>query len=345
MRYSEIADSASIQSVLEGRSFIDAKRLNITSSADAEEFIACYGFDIHDESDRLEINQIYKDALALIHEDLLNEGESIPLHFIEHQDIVQMLCDVSSQESTERSMWSCSILRVMHTLAHSYSFLNDRFQAEIREQILARFSSHIATKDGTTYLGDIPLASFDCRPAKSKRSVALKLLHKAENVAADIFDWVGIRFIAETRFDAFKVLLYLRQKNRVMFANVKPSRCRNSLIDYKWVCEQLDQGIEEKNIIQMMEAMPYPDEAVARLDNPYTEVSYHSIQFTARQRISITTDAGQKRSFFFPFEIQIMDQASYQLTRIGLASHDLYKKRQKRAIRKRILPQLIKPSS
>jgi uncharacterized protein (TIGR04562 family) len=43
-------------------------------------------------------------------------------------------------------------------------------------------------------------------------------------------------------------------------------------------------------------------------------------------------------SFFFPFEIQLMDRKSFLDTREGLASHDEYKKRQKQAIRERVFP-------
>ena len=46
----------------------------------------------------------------------------------------------------------------------------------------------------------------------------------------------------------------------------------------------------------------------------------------------------QKCHFFFPFEIQLMDRQSYLNTQEGLASHGEYKKRQKKAIRKRIMP-------
>jgi len=39
-------------------------------------------------------------------------------------------------------------------------------------------------------LGHITLFTIELRKAKTRRSVAMKLLHKAENVAADIFGYI-----------------------------------------------------------------------------------------------------------------------------------------------------------
>ena len=77
----------------------------------------------------------------------------------------------------------------------------------------------------------IPLKNFEVKSHKSSHSIAIKLLHKAENVAADIFDRIGVRFITPTRLDCVRVIRYLRERNVIMFANVKPSRSRNTLID------------------------------------------------------------------------------------------------------------------
>lgn len=40
--------------------------------------------------------------------------------------------------------------------------------------------------------------------------------------------------------------------------------------------------------------------------------------------------------FLFPFELQILDQPSYELSRSGLASHQVYKERQRQRVKERL---------
>ena len=62
--------------------------------------------------------------------------------------------------------------------------------------------------------------------------------------------------------------------------------------------------------------------------NRYSDAAYHSMQFTCRQRIRVTDEAGQRQHFFFPFEVQVLDEASFRISREGFASHEEYKRRQ-----------------
>lgn len=41
--------------------------------------------------------------------------------------------------------------------------------------------------------------------------------------------------------------------------------------------------------------------------------------------------------FLFPFELQILDQHSYELSRSGLAAHHVYKERQRQRVKERLL--------
>jgi len=183
-------------------------------------------------------------------------------------------------------------------------------------------------------------------------SVAMKLLHKVENVAEDIFDRVGVRFITHERLDTLLVVKYLREHNVFMFANIKPSRSRNTLIDIGWL-EDLMAGLDgevEAGSMTEDERMEVLREAVASHAhlaepstslNPYSAASYHAVQFTCRQMIRVPDDTGRcEIRFFFPFEVQILDEESYRRSRSGYAAHDLYKQRQRKAVRDRVLGRL-----
>jgi len=337
--------STSVRAALNGLSFIDEKRIHIHSEHEAQQFLESYGFDLEDAMDVLELESLRKEAIELIQEELLIEGESIPKPLLEQQDIRQYLINASGHGSRALAPWSAAILRVIHTLSHSHSYLNDIYHTPIREQIFNRFESHITRNEKGCFIGNIKLDEIEYREAKSRRSAALKLLHKVENVAADIFDWIGIRFITEHRADVLDVLTYLRQNHVITYANLKPSRSRNNLIDLEWIDKCLNNGMSTDEIRREMQSIDLPSsrEKTDQADkNPFSGVSYQSVQITCRHRIKIQQENGFNMSFFFPFEIQLMDRKSFLDTREGLASHSEYKKRQKQSIRKRILPFLVR---
>ena len=70
--------SASIRTALEGTSFIDNNKIHIHSQQDAYNFILSYGYDLNDDGDYKELLKVKEEAVSLIQEELLDEGESIP---------------------------------------------------------------------------------------------------------------------------------------------------------------------------------------------------------------------------------------------------------------------------
>lgn len=333
--------STSVKTALEGRSFIDTKRIHIHSLQEASEFLSCYGFDISDPADIAELENLRLEAIELIEDELLKPGEGIPEVLKAEKDVRLYLLNASCHRDLQLAQWSGALLRVIHTLTHSHSYLNDLYHDPIREQIFKRFEGHIQYKGDDIYLGPIKLIDYKFRTAKSRRSVAMKLMHKAENVAADIFDWIGIRFITPYRSDVIDVLAYLREHHIVTYANIKPSRSRNSLIDMDWLNDCLNTGKSLENIKLAMQYKAFPEESELTQPiehNQFSEVSYNSVQITCRQRIKIPQVCGKNLCFYFPFEIQMMDEDSYHKTRDGLASHSEYKNRQRAAVRKRVMP-------
>ncbi len=330
--------SSFIRIALEGRSFIDAKRIHIHTLEEAERFIESYGYDINDTVDQQELIALKQEAIELIEEELLLEGEEIPEAIKQETDIRQYLLQASRPRHRASALWSAAMLRVLHTLTHSHSHLNDLYHHEIRVQIFSRYQPHIHYEMDGMCFGDIPLVHFEMRPQKTRRSVAMKLMHKTEHVAADIFDWIGLRFVTKKRADALDLLAYLRNHHIVAFANIKPSRTRNTLIDFNWVIKQLNKGDSVESIRLAMDKKQFPTSEQISSDNPYSNTAYHSIQLTCRQRIKVNAEQGEKFSFFFPYEIQLMDEQSFHSSREGLASHEEYKKRQRAAVRQRILP-------
>lgn len=344
-----------LRAIVDGQSAIDVPRLALKNRSEAREFLACYGFDPARESHRREMEALRSEAIEFVSDELLAGLElEIPEPMRHDRDIESMLL-IASKSSGQDQRWACALLRVMHTLSHCHSYFNHRYGDEIRRQVFARFEPHLKMSDRGLMLGHDPgieLVSFEVKPTKSRWSVAMKLLHKVENVAADVFDRIGTRFVTNKRFDAALVVKYLRENNVIMFANVKPSRSRNTLIDIDWLNQEiarLDDLVARGQItrdqeLQLLRAAveerDYP-QPPAPSPNPHSALTYHSIQFTCRQMIRIDGKNGEDIRFFFPFEIQILDEASYLASREGLASHEFYKARQKEMVRKRVLGSLF----
>jgi len=293
-----------MDTMIAGKSGIDVPRLYLTSLAEANDFLRAYGFHWDNPEDRAEAESLRAEAVGFIEEVLINDEpdlEILPLVRDEH-DVRKLLLWASTDPGTPRQMWSCTMLRVLHTFVHCGSYFQQMFSEQIREQVLERFESHVKEgPDGTT-LGSgpdaVPLHAFQFRGTKSRHSLALKLLQKVDNVAADIFDWLGLRFVTNNRFDALLVAKYLRENNLVVFTNVRPGRSRNTLIDttqlradMELVDEQIRAGrlaSHEKleKLRNLVSDYPYPQPGMPS-DNPFSLSTYHSIQFTVSQQIRV----------------------------------------------------------
>lgn len=137
---------------------------------------------------------------------------------------------------------------------------------------------------------------------------------------------------------------------------------KNGLDEEKFL-KNVDRAIKKCNPIDL---------ANVERKNEYTSDGYLSTQFTARQLITyknpITSDLSVIRklakedseselakkvlsmdtskvtkevNFFFPFEVQVVDQDSYSKNNEGKASHRLYKRNQKQAALVRVFKKLI----
>jgi len=77
--------------------------------------------------------------------------------------------------------------------------------------------------------------------------------------------------------------------------------------------------------------------------NAFSATNYSSLQFTSRQLIRVPDDSpsGEEIRFFLPYEVQVLDEASFRESRSGRASHEEYRSRQREAVRRRVLGSLV----
>ncbi len=132
--------------------------------------------------------------------------------------------------------------------------------------------------------------------------------------------------------------------------------------------------LDEMATVKAIHAFDHKPAGSEQVDwNPYSSDKYQSIQFTCRQMIrfanplftrmreaqaiaqkhlqgealdemlvALTTQGVDPEiQFFFPYEVQLMDIASYQAATEGRASYGEYKARQIASVRRRVLPRVL----
>ncbi len=389
--------------IIGGQSMLDSKaQLDLRSLDEVDGYLHSYGFYLENPIEKAEIFGNFHEALNFIRRNFLQPDNpdglrlEIPKKILELLDVRDLFLMASLHQPGQMSdtqglylrNWACALLKVMHTIAHADKDLRTSYFTDIQQQILDRFYRVLhRDHENHLYLGEreddplrVNLIEFLPKPKKSRESTILKLLHKSENVAEDIFDRVGIRFITETKFGALRVVKYLLDRKIFMSPNIKPSRSRNTLVDlevfkakFAPVWAQAKSGeLNESGIVSALEAaVQYP---LVGMDNPHSSSHYRAMQFTCRQLIklrnplyldlkSLKTLVKSKDDvdseilkavdkidlkylqreirFFYPFEIQVMDRVSAEENERGRSSHIEYKKAQVQTALKRVMGSLM----
>ena len=374
---------------LEGFSPVDLKSLAITSRREAEEFIAAYGYELLDAKEMEEAHKIHREALTFITQYLcpaLDEESvdlEIPTEVSEPEHLADLLLLSSDRSEPVLGAWACAVLRVMHTISHANLAARTPYFREVQEQILAPFMQHIfPSVEEPKSLGhgpsSVPLMAAFFKKRKSRESLILKLLHKPDNVASEVYDRIGIKLVTPTKVDALLALKYLRKQNLVSLPLITPGRSRNTLVDLESFREayealtsarsNLDEETTDQEFFRQLRFRPKTESELLEermVANPHSSPGFRSIQFTCRKLVKVihpaVTVINQLRRqtgdetlgleverhypkqlrFTFPFEIQITDWENYLASRQGESSHVSYKRRQLVAARRRILGEVL----
>lgn len=358
-----IFDDSILNSVVGGTSAIDIPKLNIHSLEAASAFLLSYGFNIDNQSDREKLSHYHRRALVLMVEKLgFLEGD-IPELFRDLKqlgDIRNLLLYASSQNPDERQFqrWACALLRCMHVFVHAENDLFSSFSEEIQSQILTPFQESIV-HDGNTHrtflkspkgaVDPIELLGFEVKPFKTSSSTVIKLLAKPDALAMKIFDKLGVRFITRNLFDTFQVVRFLEKENVISFPHIMPDQSSNNLYPvgvFMQVCDELSQRLDNLDEKTIQEAFDQKLESLGenvkflRKENFFSGQDYKFIKFICRKLIHIKAQNGKETfSFFYPFEVQIMDQSAHKKILSGPSEHQAYKERQRVAARKRLFPE------
>lgn len=350
-------DPIMLRTLIGGSSVLDIPRLRLKNKEEAEQFLLAYGYDVHDESDSARLWSFHRRAVTYLQTQLLPPGETVPDELAEAVlvgDLTRLLLWASSEapEDRERQSWACAILRVMHVINHLSNDLFTAFSEDIQAQILKPYHDMVITDaDGKVKLqrdGDpevIPLEKFDIKPFKTSNSSITKLLAKPEEVAFSVLDKMGVRFVTGTVFDSFRVLHWLERNHVISYPHLIPDQSNNTLYPlnlFQEVMNELpdDREISGEEIDQLLKSRleNSMDRASYREKlNTFTDRNYRFMKFIVRRLIRAKTEAvGRPFMFFYPYEVQVMDRATFESNLQGPSSHAEYKARQRNRARERV---------
>jgi uncharacterized protein (TIGR04562 family) len=386
--------------IIGGKSSLDSPDgFSLRDAGETSRFIESYGYNLDNPIELAEVHGNFHEALNFVRTHFLQPDNpdglklDVPRKILELGDVRDLFMmagfhypgQTRDTQGTYLRNWACSLLKVMHTIAHIDKDVRSSYFSDIQQQIFDRVYKmiHRDGEGGKLYLGEkdddplrVDLVAFETKPKKARDSIILKLLHKPENVAEDIFDRVGIRFITPTRLGALLVVKYLKDKMIVIPPNIKPSRSRNTLVDVNHFRAQLADVLGRADIGALTDTDVEAELEAAAIapmvnpENPHSSEFYRSIQFTGRQLIKLrnplyqelrelkslakkATTAGEdvlkaldridlkyvqrEIRFFYPYEVQIMDVKSAEENERGRSAHSEYKKAQVLTALKRVM--------
>ncbi|PCJ15953.1 MAG: hypothetical protein COB02_17455 [Candidatus Cloacimonadota bacterium] len=291
-----------------GNSVVDTRYMMVKSIADAELTLDYYGFSWKDKQDRTKLLDAYERSLIFVEDTLLipyKSQLSIPQDLKNCKDLRQILYWTNPRtRNRQNHLWSCAILKIVHSILHLESDSFSHYFQEARKQIFDRFNGHIQVDENNKfYFGKsddhlIPLHFFEVKREKNFESKLIKLLHKAENTAAQIYDHIGVRVVTESLIDTLIVFQYLSSSKIFTFANIAANRSKNTLLNLD-KCQRHIQKLrrnysrgllDDKGFEKAMNIELQRDKFLNNntSDNPFTLKSYRSVQFTCRHLVKFT---------------------------------------------------------
>lgn len=306
-------DWESLDVVVGGMSALDSKYFigPMSDSASVERFLVGYGLDANDPVARAELFGNFQEAIQFIRRYFLKEGSKDGIN-LKIPNSIFMITDISDlflmatgnkeDGNHEDRLWAEIVLKVMHTILHVDKDLRSSYFSEIQTQIFDRFYKYLFREGESLYFAQkksdsfrIPLVDFETKSKKTRDSVIIKLLHKAENVAEELFDRVGVRIVTDTRFDSLRVIKFLIENYAIIPHNIKPSRSTNSLVDLEALKKRhahlirsaLRKNLSEEKFLEKLDkevqACSFKNGKDER--NSHSLSGYQAIQFTCRQLI------------------------------------------------------------
>lgn len=302
MPWQELAVVLGQQNILSHRS------LNVPHRDRASEFLRHCGFDLGRFEHRKQVEQFFGEAIFFIRHILLSADEREKFHV--PKDLLQLddprrLMVYASQRMPRRRylrLWSCSVLKVMNAISHLEFNGKLRELDAAREQIFGRIRSIVTHTPKSGWQArsnniELNVEHIEWKEAKTRHSVLIKLLHKPEAMAEEVFDYLGVRFVVTEPQDIARLLRILIETDIIVPHQVLSLRTRNSLLNLAGAQRQLSVAYDllqtgtatPSEFLEMCErvnwSFPIDQHPDGHKQNVHSSSRYKSIQLTVRHLV------------------------------------------------------------
>lgn len=327
--YLSQGDIKEIVPFISGCSVVDWAQLHLTTVPAVNDFLRVNGFNPNDLGDRERVRQIHQSAVEYLASEY---AFKLPRILVNPSRIQNVFLIASGRSSLQKQ--ACMLLKIMHVINHMEA-RKLLYRLTVSERMLFKeVESKVETTVENMRAIGFPVTEF-AKSRKPRKSIITKILAKEKNTAAQVFDRVRFRIVAKEVSDIIPVLYYLKKK-LIPFNYLIAGESRNNLLTRRNVFPKLLSG--EEQIL---------DDTASKcmFENEFTHPDYRVLSFVADIPLRIDRlledidDPSTRRLgslVFIPAEFQLYDSKSWQANESGPANHELYKKRQKEQVWKRI---------
>ncbi len=339
VREMSLHDIEMVRKILRGDSVVDWKRLNLKTRDAVGDFLRSAGFRPETDVDKQRLRALQKAAVSY----LKNAFDYEFPRELERPDRVSEIFIAAAASEGETQRLACATLKVMHIMHHLDS--NElRHTLPIPDQDLF---DHVEVRVDRA-VAELRQAGFGVvrmiPSIKEKDSVVTKLLSKPRALAAQIYDRLRFRII--TRDDSDIVPLLRHVCTRLFpFNYVVPEESRNDILDFRRFMQ------EEVAVQDYIDRLQPPLDQADRLHkghdyNEFSGSDYRMVSFVADVPIRVDDALARWDPAFDRLgaivyvmaEFQVFDLDTWDANERGASSHDAYKGRQRKRVRRRLIP-------
>jgi uncharacterized protein (TIGR04552 family) len=332
-----LEDLESIRLLLRGGSVIDWHHLDFRSHEDVDRFLRINEFDPQSAEEMQRLEELRADAADYLQRNFSFEVPEAVASEIPARDLFLV-----ASNKGRRQLWACVILKVMHIIHHlAGRELSTRLP--ISSDDVYHFTElKVMRVVEELRAGGYPIVEFEWS-RKPRDSLITKLLAKRSTLAASIYDKLRFRLIVRTPDDLMPMLVALTRR-LIPFNYVVPGESVNHLISFRDMITTSDALKNLASDLQHDQQLERRQEKAALAPiNEFSARDYKIINFVADLpvRVDELVDELSRTEFgnvvFVMTEFQLCDKATSTRNETGDSSHDAYKARQQRSVRRRLM--------
>ena len=315
---------------LTGCSVIDWHRLSLHTVPAVNEFLRVNGYNPNDLADRERLESLHQRSLDYLGEEF---QATFPRVLVRPSRFQNLFLVASGRSHIQPQ--ACTLMKVLHVLNHL-----DARELFIRLPVPERtLFEEVETRvsDTVEHMRSIGfrIEHFRCSH-KTRGSTLTKILSKEASTAAQVYDRLRFRIVAQEIVDIVPIIYFLK-KRLVPFNYIIPEESRNNLLATRTLLPKLGPQDDLQ--------VPLGEERF-KLFNEFTHPQFRVISFVADiphrvDRLLEDIDDPALLEYgklvFIPVEFQIFDSSTWKENERGPANHESYKARQRAEVWRRLI--------